>query len=136
MPSVACSGESGRRPLGGRRVAFVREELHFGHAAEAGEEPRVTGGQVLEDARRHGEEVRRAAGHGARSLFSGLDLVVSPGDVIGLIGPNGAGKSTLLTLLAGLGEPEHGSISLVPATAAPAPAVVKEVLVTLAVLPS
>jgi ATPase subunit of ABC transporter with duplicated ATPase domains len=58
-----------------------------------------------------------AAGHGARTLFSGLDLVVSPGDVIGLIGPNGAGKSTLLTLLAGLAEPEHGSIALVPATA-------------------
>ena len=30
------------------------------------------------------------------SLFSGLDLVVAPGDVIGLVGANGAGKSTLL----------------------------------------
>ena len=43
-----------------------------------------------------------AAGHGDRSLFSGLDLVVAPGDVIGLVGANGAGKSTLLRLLAGL----------------------------------
>lgn len=40
-----------------------------------------------------------AAGHGDRSLFSGLDLVVAPGDVIGLVGANGAGKSTLLKLL-------------------------------------
>ena len=29
------------------------------------------------------------ASHGSRVLFSGLDLVVAPGDVIGLLGPNG-----------------------------------------------
>ena len=46
-----------------------------------------------------------AAGHGDRSLFSGLDLVVAPGDVIGLVGANGAGKSTLLRTLAGLSRP-------------------------------
>lgn len=50
-----------------------------------------------------------AAGHGDRSLFSGLDLVVAPGDVIGLVGANGAGKSTLLRMLAGLVTPEEGS---------------------------
>lgn len=50
-----------------------------------------------------------AAGHGDRSLFSGLDLVVAPGDVIGLVGANGAGKSTLLRMLAGLLTPEEGS---------------------------
>jgi ATPase subunit of ABC transporter with duplicated ATPase domains len=33
-------------------------------------------------------------------LFSDLDLVLSPGDVVGLIGANGSGKSTLLGLLA------------------------------------
>ncbi|MEU8548788.1 ABC-F family ATP-binding cassette domain-containing protein [Streptomyces roseoverticillatus] len=58
-----------------------------------------------------------AAGHGDRTLFSGLDLVVAPGDVIGLVGANGAGKSTLLRLLAGLGRAEEGSISLSPPTA-------------------
>ncbi|MCF3963681.1 ABC-F family ATP-binding cassette domain-containing protein [Streptomyces fuscigenes] len=58
-----------------------------------------------------------AAGHGARSLFSGLDLVVAPGDVIGLVGVNGAGKSTLLRLLAGLDTPEDGALSLSPPTA-------------------
>ncbi|MFD8963726.1 ABC-F family ATP-binding cassette domain-containing protein [Streptomyces sp. NPDC059568] len=59
-----------------------------------------------------------AAGHGDRSLFSGLDLVVAPGDVIGLVGANGAGKSTLLRLLAGLDTPEDGAIRLSPPTAA------------------
>lgn len=59
-----------------------------------------------------------AAGHGERVLFSGLDLVVAPGDVIGLVGVNGAGKSTLLRLLAGIDQPEEGAIRLSPATAA------------------
>ncbi|MDW6058831.1 ABC-F family ATP-binding cassette domain-containing protein [Streptomyces sp. FXJ1.4098] len=55
-----------------------------------------------------------AAGHGDRTLFSGLDLVVAPGEVIGLVGANGAGKSTLLRLLAGLADPEHGAVRLSP----------------------
>ncbi|MFE9394328.1 ABC-F family ATP-binding cassette domain-containing protein [Streptomyces flavidovirens] len=58
-----------------------------------------------------------AAGHGDRTLFSGLDLVVAPGDVIGLVGVNGAGKSTLLRLLAGLETPEEGELRLSPPTA-------------------
>jgi ATPase subunit of ABC transporter with duplicated ATPase domains len=58
-----------------------------------------------------------AAGHGNVELFAGLDLVVAPGDVIGLVGPNGAGKSTLLRMLAGLDLPERGTVSLSPPTA-------------------
>jgi ATPase subunit of ABC transporter with duplicated ATPase domains len=58
-----------------------------------------------------------AAAHGDRTLFFGLDLVITPGDVIGLVGANGAGKSTLLRLLAGLDRPEHGTIALAPAAA-------------------
>ncbi|MGH3803580.1 MAG: ATP-binding cassette domain-containing protein, partial [Pseudonocardiaceae bacterium] len=55
-----------------------------------------------------------ATGHGDQLLFSGLNLVVAPGDVIGLVGPNGAGKSTLLRVLAGLEPPEHGAMQLHP----------------------
>ncbi|MBD0747847.1 ABC-F family ATP-binding cassette domain-containing protein [Streptomyces sp. CBMA152] len=55
-----------------------------------------------------------AAGHGDRTLFAGLDLVVAPGDVIGLVGANGAGKSSLLRLLAGLDTPEEGELRLSP----------------------
>ncbi|MFC0037361.1 ribosomal protection-like ABC-F family protein [Actinomadura rayongensis] len=58
-----------------------------------------------------------AAGHGDRALFSGLDLVVAPGDVIGLVGANGAGKSTLLKILAGLVPPEDGEVRLSPPSA-------------------
>ncbi|MEU8138737.1 ABC-F family ATP-binding cassette domain-containing protein [Streptodolium elevatio] len=55
-----------------------------------------------------------SAGHGDRVLFSALDLVVGPGDVIGLVGANGAGKSTLLRMVAGLAAPEGGSIQVSP----------------------
>src|SRR5262245_16440440 len=58
-----------------------------------------------------------AAGHGDRVLFSGLDLVIAPGDVAGLVGVNGAGKSALLRTLAGLIPAEQGSIRLSPASA-------------------
>ncbi len=58
-----------------------------------------------------------AAGHGDRTLFSALDLVVAPGDVIGLVGANGAGKSTLLRTLAGVAQPENGTVSISPPTA-------------------
>src|SRR3954466_7506057 len=55
-----------------------------------------------------------AAGHADRVLFTELDLVVAPGDVVGLVGANGAGKSTLLRLLAGLDEPEAGAVTCAP----------------------
>jgi ATPase subunit of ABC transporter with duplicated ATPase domains len=58
-----------------------------------------------------------ASGHGDRALFSGLDVVIAPGDVIGLVGVNGAGKTTLLRTLAGLVPAESGTISLSPPTA-------------------
>ena len=58
-----------------------------------------------------------AAAHGDRVLFSGLDLVVASGDVVGLVGANGAGKSTLLRLLAGLEPPDDGTVEVHPASA-------------------
>ena len=58
-----------------------------------------------------------SAGHGDRELFAGLDLVVAPGDVIGLVGPNGAGKTTLLRILAGVHAPDSGAVSVSPSNA-------------------
>jgi ATPase subunit of ABC transporter with duplicated ATPase domains len=58
-----------------------------------------------------------SVGHGDQLLFSDLDLVVAPGDVIGLVGPNGAGKSTLLRTLAGLRPADGGAVHYRPATA-------------------
>ncbi|MEW1975412.1 ribosomal protection-like ABC-F family protein [Microbacterium profundi] len=58
-----------------------------------------------------------AGGYGHRTLFDDLDLTVAPGDVVGVVGANGAGKSTLLRLLAGIDEPQAGTITLAPSDA-------------------
>lgn len=58
-----------------------------------------------------------AGGYGHRTLFDSLELTVAPGDVVGVIGVNGAGKSTLLRLLAGIDEPQAGTLALAPADA-------------------
>ena len=55
-----------------------------------------------------------AASYGSRELFAGLDLVVAPGDVVGLVGPNGSGKSTLLRMLAGVRAPDAGTVTTAP----------------------
>jgi ATP-binding cassette subfamily F protein uup len=47
---------------------------------------------------------------GGRTLFRGLDLIITPGVRVGLMGPNGSGKTTLLDVLAGTLEPDAGSI--------------------------
>ncbi|MGP6171606.1 ABC-F family ATP-binding cassette domain-containing protein [Microbacterium sp. A204] len=58
-----------------------------------------------------------AGGYGHRTLFDTLDLTVAPGDVVGVVGANGAGKSTLLRLLAGVDEPQRGTVTLSPSDA-------------------
>ena len=50
--------------------------------------------------------------HSENRGLAGLSLAVPAGSVLGLIGPNGSGKSTFLTLLAGLLEPQSGSLSV------------------------
>ena len=51
---------------------------------------------------------------GGDPVFSDLDLVVQPGDRVALVGRNGSGKSTLMKVMAGLVEPDAGSIVIPP----------------------
>ncbi len=51
---------------------------------------------------------------GDRTILAGVDLLIRPGSRLGLLGPNGSGKTTLLSLLAGLYEPEAGTIERAP----------------------
>ena len=53
---------------------------------------------------------------GAETILDGASLLVPPGARIGVVGPNGSGKTTLLRLLAGLEEPDGGSVERRPPT--------------------
>uniref|UniRef100_A0A831T917 ABC transporter ATP-binding protein n=1 Tax=Thermorudis peleae TaxID=1382356 RepID=A0A831T917_9BACT len=47
---------------------------------------------------------------GAEKIFSGVTFQIRERDRIGLVGVNGAGKSTLLRILAGLEQPDSGTL--------------------------
>jgi iron complex transport system ATP-binding protein len=49
---------------------------------------------------------------GARTLVKDLDWQVAPGECWSIIGRNGAGKSTLMKTLAGLRDPDGGTVAL------------------------
>ncbi len=51
---------------------------------------------------------------GSRQLLSDVNLYLNEGDRVGVIGVNGTGKSTLLKVLAGLTEPDAGTVSRDP----------------------
>ena len=51
---------------------------------------------------------------GAGVLFANVELDIAAGDRVCLTGRNGAGKSTLLAVLAGLREPDAGSLERAP----------------------
>jgi ATP-binding cassette subfamily F protein 3 len=47
---------------------------------------------------------------GSRTVLDGLDFLVEPRARVGIVGANGSGKSTLLRLLAGIEEPDAGTV--------------------------
>src|SRR6187397_270960 len=47
---------------------------------------------------------------GDRTLFDNISFALRYGEKAALIGRNGSGKSTLLKIIAGLGEPDSGTI--------------------------
>ncbi|MDH3223135.1 MAG: ABC transporter ATP-binding protein [Gemmatimonadota bacterium] len=49
---------------------------------------------------------------GETPVIRGLDLDVSPGELLVLLGPSGCGKSTLLRLIAGLEHPTAGTVEI------------------------
>jgi ATP-binding cassette subfamily F protein 3 len=51
---------------------------------------------------------------GVKPLLENVDLLLNPGDKIGLIGANGAGKSSLFGLLRGELHPDQGELSYPP----------------------
>ncbi|MGW2627422.1 ABC-F family ATP-binding cassette domain-containing protein [Micromonospora taraxaci] len=51
---------------------------------------------------------------GTRRVLDGVSLTAAPGHRIGLIGENGTGKTTLLRVLAGVDEPDAGTVTRPP----------------------
>ena len=60
------------------------------------------------------EKLRKRYGKGdtAVDALKGVDMQVSPGEVVGLIGPSGSGKTTMLKCLGAVIEPTDGRMTL------------------------
>jgi NitT/TauT family transport system ATP-binding protein len=65
--------------------------------------------------------VGKTFGNGVVAL-DGFDLAVRPGEFLTLLGPSGCGKSTALRIVAGLSEPDGGSVEWSNAEWSDAPA--------------
>lgn len=50
--------------------------------------------------------------YGERKLIDDFDYIVLKNQNLGMVGPNGCGKSTLLKMIAGLVEPDEGTIEI------------------------
>jgi ATPase subunit of ABC transporter with duplicated ATPase domains len=57
-----------------------------------------------------------ARAHGSFTVLDGVDVSVGPRTRLGVVGPNGVGKTTLLRVLAGIQQPDRGSVTSAPPT--------------------
>jgi ATP-binding cassette subfamily F protein uup len=96
----------------------TKQKARIGRAEEAlSDGPRTSQSLRFEaSAGRQGSEVLVLEGvgvsYGERVLFEGLDLIVTPGQRLGVIGPNGCGKTTLLKLVTEQLKPTSGKVKL------------------------
>ena len=65
---------------------------------------------------------------GSTHAVDGIDLTVPAGTFYGLVGPNGAGKTTTLSMIAGLLEPDRGTIHIGGVDAAAEPLAAKRLM--------
>ena len=59
------------------------------------------------------EELSKA--YGEKTLFSGLELLIEPGERVAVMGDNGSGKSTLVKIILGEETPNEGCVRIGPA---------------------
>lgn len=65
---------------------------------------------------------------GSTVAVDGIDLTIPAGTFYGLVGPNGAGKTTTLSMIAGLLEPDRGTIHVGGVDAAAKPLAAKRMM--------
>ncbi|MFB7891508.1 ATP-binding cassette domain-containing protein [Microbacterium sp. NPDC056044] len=65
---------------------------------------------------------------GSTHAVDGIDLTIPAGTFYGLVGPNGAGKTTTLSMIAGLLEPDRGTIEVGGVDAAAKPLAAKKLM--------
>lgn len=53
-----------------------------------------------------------AFGYGDRTVITGLDLDIPPGQILAVLGANGSGKSTLVKGLLRLSDQQHGTVTV------------------------
>ncbi|MCF6429979.1 metal ABC transporter ATP-binding protein [Leisingera sp. MMG026] len=52
--------------------------------------------------------------YGGKTVLSGVNLAIEPGEIVTVVGPNGSGKSTLLRSVIGALKPSHGAVNRAP----------------------
>src|SRR6202522_878276 len=105
LNELQSSGAALARLLG---IARFREP-----ASAPVEAPSAEHGTAIQPQRRDiaVRDVRYAYQPG-HDVLRGIDLTIRQGEWLAVVGPSGAGKSTLAKLLAGIYEPQNGSISI------------------------
>jgi ATP-binding cassette subfamily F protein uup len=105
-PKARTTKAKARIDSAGRLIETLAESAARRESAQAGIDFTASGrkSKQLITARHLGKAL------GLRSIVTGLDLILGPGQRLGLLGPNGSGKSTLMRLLAGTLAPDTGTV--------------------------
>lgn len=105
------SNPKGRHAKSKARLARF-EELSSAEVQKRNEtqEIYIPPGPRLGDVVIHADNISK--GFGDRLLINDLSFKLPPGGIVGIIGPNGAGKTTLFRMMAGLEQPDNGSLTI------------------------
>jgi ATP-binding cassette ChvD family protein len=105
-----------QNPKGRRTKSRARLNRYEALVAEAGNaklddvQIHIPGGERLGGTVIEAQNLRK--GFGDRLLIEDLSFSLPPAGIVGVIGPNGAGKTTLFKMLAGLEQPDAGTLKL------------------------